>query len=79
VLDDFTELTSYEGSSARSESVKRPDKGHAELLKRVLSACRGEAPFEPGLAAAYAAQSVALSALESIASGETAAVPLPQG
>jgi predicted dehydrogenase len=55
------------------------DKGHAALLKGVLDACCGEAPFEPGLEAAYAAQSVALAALESIATGQPIHVPLPQG
>jgi predicted dehydrogenase len=78
VLDDFTELTSYSETGPRSESVKRADKGHAELLDRVISACRGERPFEPGLEAAYAAQSVALAALESIAAGTAVAVPLPR-
>ena len=78
VLDDFTQLTSYGETGPRSESIKRVDKGHAELLGRVLSACRGEGPFEPGLQAAYAAQSVALAALEAIAGGGAVAVPLPQ-
>jgi hypothetical protein len=46
-------------------------------MRRVLAACRGEQPFEPGLAAAYLAQSVALASLESIASGEPVAVVMP--
>ena len=46
-------------------------------MRRVLAACRGERPFEPGLGAAYAAQSVALAALESIASGGPVEVVLP--
>ena len=43
----------------------------------MLAACRGEQPFEPGLGAAYLAQSVALAALESIASGQAVAVQAP--
>jgi polar amino acid transport system substrate-binding protein len=77
VLDDFTSLTSYTASGPKTSSARRPDKGHAELLARVLAACRGQRPFEPGLAAGYAAQSVALAALESIASGEPIDVILP--
>jgi predicted dehydrogenase len=77
VLDDFASLTSYAGGRPRTRSLRRPDKGHAELMRRVLAACRGEQPFEPGLAAAYLAQSVALASLESIASGEPVAVVMP--
>jgi predicted dehydrogenase/threonine dehydrogenase-like Zn-dependent dehydrogenase len=69
VLDDFRALTSYSSAGARAETARRVDKGHAALMKRVLDACCGEAPFEPGLEAAYAAQSVALAALESFATG----------
>ena len=43
----------------------------------VLAACRGEQSFEPGLGAAYMAQSVALAALESISSGQAVAVQGP--
>ena len=57
--------------------ARRGDKGHAELLRGVLAACRGERPFEPGLGAAYWAQSVALAALDSIASGQAMAVEAP--
>jgi hypothetical protein len=46
-------------------------------MRRVLAACRGQRPFEPGLAAAYAAQSVALAALGSLASAAPAEVVLP--
>jgi hypothetical protein len=46
-------------------------------MRRVLAACRGRQPFEPGLLAAYAAQSVALAALDSIAAGQAREVPLP--
>jgi predicted dehydrogenase len=76
VLDDFRTLTSFDGSGS-TESEKRQDKGHASLLARAIAACRGEAPYEPGLEAAYAAQSVALAALESIASGTAADVVEP--
>jgi predicted dehydrogenase/threonine dehydrogenase-like Zn-dependent dehydrogenase len=77
VLDDFVTLTSFDGSGSRTESEKRQDKGHATLLARAFAACRGEAPYEPGLEAAYVAQSVALAALESIASGAPADVVSP--
>ena len=69
VLDDFMTLTSYTGSDAHTQSVRSADKGHAQLMAQVLAACRGERPFVPGIEAAYAAQSVALGALESIATG----------
>ena len=45
-------------------------------MRRVLAACRGEQSFEPGIEAAYAAQSVALAALEAIASGALVDVAL---
>jgi predicted dehydrogenase/threonine dehydrogenase-like Zn-dependent dehydrogenase len=77
VLDDFRSLTSYSSAEPRTESASRADKGHAALLARVLAACRGEARFEPGLEAAYMAQSVALAALESVATGEPVAVARP--
>jgi predicted dehydrogenase/threonine dehydrogenase-like Zn-dependent dehydrogenase len=77
ILDDFVTLTSFDGRGSRTESEKRQDKGHAALLTRALAACRGEAPYEPGLQAAYSAQSVALAALESIASGAPAEVVWP--
>ena len=67
VLDDFVTLTSYGLGGEESESASKPDKGHAALLSGVLSALRGGSPVEPGLGAAYAAQDVALAALESIA------------
>jgi hypothetical protein len=76
VLDDFRALTSF-GADGTSEERGRGDKGHAELLHGVIAACRGERPFEPGLGAAYWAQSVALAALGSISSGQTAAVEPP--
>jgi predicted dehydrogenase len=78
VLDDFRSLTSWGTDGERTETARAPDKGHAALMRRVLAACRGEAPFEPGLQAAYAAQSVALCALESIAGSVTVDVPLPR-
>ena len=76
VLDDFRTLTTFSAEGAHAES-SRGDKGHAELLRRVLAAARGERPFEPGLGAAYLAQSVGLAALESIASGRPVRVEPP--
>jgi predicted dehydrogenase len=76
VLDDFRTLTSF-GPDGTSDERGRGDKGHAELLRGVLAACRGERPFEPGLGAAYQAQSVALAALESISSGAPVEVEGP--
>ena len=70
VLDDFRTLASY-GPEGEKTRRSKGDKGHAGLLRRAVSACRGEAPFEPGLEAAYRAQRVALAALESISSGAT--------
>jgi predicted dehydrogenase/threonine dehydrogenase-like Zn-dependent dehydrogenase len=75
-LDDFRTLTSFGPGGTRTESA-RGDKGHAELLHRVLAATRGDQPFEPGLGAAHVAQSVALAALESISSGRPVAVEPP--
>ena len=75
VLDDFHALTSFR-AAADTQSV-RTDKGHAELMRRVIAACRGERPFEPGLGAADMAQSVALAALESISSGQAVDVQGP--
>jgi predicted dehydrogenase/threonine dehydrogenase-like Zn-dependent dehydrogenase len=76
VLDDFQTLTTF-AAGGTSDERGRGDKGHAELLRGVLAACRGERPFEPGLGAAYQAQSVALAALESISSGEAVEVQSP--
>jgi len=79
VLDDFRTLTSFSADGTSSER-SGGGKGHAELLHRVLAAARGERPFEPGLGAAYLAQSVGLAALESIASGRPVEVaPPPEG
>jgi predicted dehydrogenase/threonine dehydrogenase-like Zn-dependent dehydrogenase len=77
VLDDFATLTSHAGGSGQTRSERRADKGHAALLEGVLAAARGERAFEPGLGAAYAAQSVALAALESLATGGSVEVTLP--
>jgi predicted dehydrogenase/threonine dehydrogenase-like Zn-dependent dehydrogenase len=77
VLDDFRALTSWGPAGESTAEAKRQDKGHAELMRRVLAACRGQGPFEPGLGAAYAAQSVALAALDSIAAAAAVEVPLP--
>ena len=81
VLDDFVSLRSYDpAGQPRTRTEQRVDKGHAQLLAHVLDACRGRAPFEPGLGAAYVAQSVALAALESIATGTAINVALhPSG
>jgi predicted dehydrogenase len=76
VLDDFRTLTSF-GPNGTRTATGRGDKGHAELLRRVLAATRGEQPFEPGLGAAYVAQSVGLAALDSISSGRPVAVQPP--
>ena len=76
VLDDFRTLTSFNADGTQTASA-RGDKGHAELLHRTLAATRGEEPFEPGLGAAYVAQSVGLAALESIASGQPIEVQQP--
>jgi predicted dehydrogenase/threonine dehydrogenase-like Zn-dependent dehydrogenase len=69
VLDDFRTLTRYAADGEQTDTARSQDKGHARLMKLVLAACRGERRFEPGLEAAYSAQSVGLAALESIASG----------
>jgi predicted dehydrogenase/threonine dehydrogenase-like Zn-dependent dehydrogenase len=76
-LHDFRSLTSWGPGGERTEESKSQDKGHAELMRRVLAACRGQQAFEPGLGAAYAAQSVALAALDSIGSGTSVEVPSP--
>jgi predicted dehydrogenase/threonine dehydrogenase-like Zn-dependent dehydrogenase len=75
-LEDFRMLTSF-GSDGASTSTTRGDKGHAVLLRGVIAAARGAQPFEPGLGAAYLAQSVGLAALESIASGRPVDVQPP--
>jgi predicted dehydrogenase len=76
VLDDFRSLASHGPEGERSETAGAGDKGHAALLRGVLAACRGEQPFAPGLGAAYAAQAVALGALDSIASGRAVELDL---
>jgi predicted dehydrogenase/threonine dehydrogenase-like Zn-dependent dehydrogenase len=68
-LDDFRSLTSYTATGPHVEQQREGEKGHASLIGRLIDACRGERPFEPGIGAAYAAQSVALAALEAIATG----------
>jgi predicted dehydrogenase len=77
VLEDFTSLTTYAAEGEETESNARQDKGHATLLAGVLAACRDGGPLEPGLGAAYAAQSVALATLASIAGGRTVEVTAP--
>ncbi|HTB71012.1 MAG TPA: bi-domain-containing oxidoreductase [Solirubrobacteraceae bacterium] len=77
VLDDFERLISYDGAGSRVVEKGHGDKGHAALMRAVLAASRGEAPFFPGLRAAYLAQSVALAALEAIGSGASREVHSP--
>ena len=77
VLDDFRAFTSYDSHGEHAQQERRADKGHAALMASVLAACRGGGPFTPGIDDAYAAQSVALAALESIATGSAAPVHLP--
>lgn len=77
VLEDFQRLTSFGSEDTRVSEKGQGDKGHAALMRGVLAACRGDGRFEPGLQAAYLAQSLALSALEAIGSGTTCAVPAP--
>jgi predicted dehydrogenase len=77
VLDDFQKLTSYGAAGPRTQEAGQVDKGHAALMARALAACRGEAEFDPGLREAYLAQSIALTALDAVGSGETVAVLQP--
>jgi len=79
VLDDFTSLASYGEGTQRTPTQPRArvDKGHAALMRRVLAACRGQEHFQPGLRAAYTAQSIGFAALESIAAGGAAEVVAP--
>ena len=80
ILDDFRSLISLGiGGERTEETSARQDKGHGALLARALDATRGAAAFEPGLEAAYTAQSVALAALESISSGTAVEVAPPAG
>ncbi len=77
VIDDFQRLISFNADGSRVVEKGQGNKGHAALMDSVLAANRGEAPFVPGLRAAYVAQSVALGALEAIGSGATRTVALP--
>ena len=77
VLDDFRKLISYGIAAPRTHEVGQVDKGHAALIARALAACRGGVEFAPGLREGYLAQSVALAALDAVASGETVPVPRP--
>lgn len=77
VLDDFQTLTSFDAARSWVTQEGRGDKGHAALMRRALAACRGEDRFEPGLRAAYLAQSIALTAVKAIGSGATLDVPRP--
>lgn len=79
VLEDFQRLISYSARSSRTSEAGKGDKGHAQLMRRVLAACRGNGEFVPGLRAGYLAQSVALAAIEAISSGAAIDVPLPPG
>ena len=51
-LDDFRALTSYTATGPRIEQHREVEKGHALLISRLIDACRGERPFEPGIEAA---------------------------
>jgi predicted dehydrogenase/threonine dehydrogenase-like Zn-dependent dehydrogenase len=77
VLDDFQRLSSFDAGGSRTVEKGRGDKGHRALMGNVLAACRGQDRFCPGLRSAYAAQSVALAAIEAIGSAATREVPLP--
>jgi predicted dehydrogenase/threonine dehydrogenase-like Zn-dependent dehydrogenase len=77
VLDDFTSLTSYRPDGDPTRRTSEQDKGHAALLEGALLAARGKGPFEPGIEAAYAAQSVALATLEALATGLAVEVAWP--
>jgi hypothetical protein len=77
VLDDFRALTTFDPEGGQVEEKGPQDKGHAALFERVLRAARSREPFDPGLEAAYLAQSAALAALEALASGGAVPVPGP--
>ncbi|MGH2880951.1 MAG: bi-domain-containing oxidoreductase [Solirubrobacteraceae bacterium] len=77
VLDDFQRLTSFDGDRSRTTDKGAGDKGHATLMAGVLAACREQGSFVPGARAGYLAQSVALAALEAIASGSASEVAQP--
>jgi predicted dehydrogenase/threonine dehydrogenase-like Zn-dependent dehydrogenase len=77
VLDDFQCLTSFDRGGSQTLEKDQGDKGHAALMRRVLSACRGTVRFQPDLRAAYLAQSVALAACDAISSRVTQDVLLP--
>ena len=77
VLDDFSELMSLGPSGERRVDSGRAGKGHAELLEHALLAARGREPFDPGLEAAYLAQSAALAAQEALASEAPSRSPGP--
>jgi predicted dehydrogenase/threonine dehydrogenase-like Zn-dependent dehydrogenase len=77
VLDDFRRLTCFDGAGSHAVEEGGSDKGHAALMHRALAACRQEERFDPGIRAAYLAQSVALAALAALGSGATRKVPLP--
>jgi predicted dehydrogenase/threonine dehydrogenase-like Zn-dependent dehydrogenase len=77
VLDDFQSLTSFDAKGSHTVEKGHGDKGHAELMRRALTSCRGESGSRPGLRSAYLAQSVALAAVESVGSATTRAVRLP--
>jgi predicted dehydrogenase len=77
VLEDFRTLASYGPTGVQTTASRQQDKGHAALLGGVLEACRSGAPLRPGIEAAYLAQSAALAALDSIASGQAVEVVHP--
>jgi predicted dehydrogenase/threonine dehydrogenase-like Zn-dependent dehydrogenase len=77
VLDDFQRLASFDPGGTRVSEQGKGEKGHAELMRDVLAACRGENRFAPGLRAAYMAQSVALGAVQTIASAAPCDIRYP--
>lgn len=76
VLDDFTTLISYGADGPHTTTNRPTDKGHARLMTDVVTASLGERPFEPSIGAAYAAQSIALAALEAMATASPQQVSL---
>lgn len=77
VLDDFEQLRHYSATGSHVETAGRADKGHAALMRAFLAACREHGDYSPGLRAGYLAQSVALCALEAIASASTLPIEPP--
>ena len=77
VLDDFRTLTAYDPGGERPRPPARRTRGTPSSCAGCSRRAAGASGFEPGIDAAYAAQSVALAALDSIATGDAVDVPLP--